>query len=96
MGETRQGPKFNPKKRKDRETNEIKDQNFHPDCDPGGAETELIKEAIDAFKRLEEVLDRMWESNHHTCVTAYAFLVLPLSAKMRARTEMVMLESKKE
>lgn len=61
-----------------------------------GAETELIKEAIDAFKRLEEVLDRMWESNHHTCVTAYAFLVLPLSAKMRARTEMVMLESKKE
>lgn len=78
------------------ETEEIKNQNFHPDCNPGGAETELIKEAIDAFKRLEEVLDRMWESNHRTCVTAYAFLDLPLSAKMRARTEMVMSESEKE
>lgn len=78
------------------ETNEIKDQNLCPDSNPGGAEKELINEAIDAFKRLEEVLDRIWESNHHTCVTAYAFLELPLSAKMRARTEMIMSEIKKE
>ena len=77
-------------------TNEIKGQNLCPDSNPGGAETELIKEAIDAFKRLEEVFDRIWESNHHTCVTAYAFLDLPLSAKMRARTEMIMSEIKKE
>ena len=78
------------------ETNEIKDQNLCPDSNPEGAETELIKEVSDAFKRLEEVLDRIWESNHHACVTAYIFLDLPLSAKMRARTEMIMSELKKE
>lgn len=77
------------------ETNEIKDQNLCPDSNPGD-DKELLKEAIGAFKRLEEVFDRIWALDHNTCVTAYTFLDLPLSAKMRARTEIAVSEVKKE
>ena len=76
------------------ETNEIKDQNFCHDSNPGGDVKELLKEIVDAYKRLEETLDRAWESDRNLCVTTYAILDLPLSAKMRARMEIKMSELK--
>ena len=78
------------------ETNEIKDQNLCPDSNPGGDVKGLLKETIYAYKRLEESLDRMWESDHVACVTSYAFLDMSLSSKMQARMEIVKEESEKK